>query len=118
MIRTGPFERLQVLRKLHTLILRRCDIGAEGAKAIAAGIKTSSTLRILNLKGNPLMEIKSGADDEDRYDGFGALAQVLPTCAVLASVDLSGTRLGGTVGTGPAVLAPALQSCASLLSLK
>ena len=102
----------------------------DGVRTIAAGITNSTTLVALSLEGNQLMQgggARRRGGGRGGYGGYGglgmannatggfkALADALPTCAALASVNLSNTCLGPQ---GAALLAPALQVCASLTKL-
>ena len=122
---SGPFEPLQTLKRLRILKLDYCSIRADGASAVAAAVRASTTLEVLSLQGNQLMPGGgTGGSFSFGGGGFGmansstggveALANAFPTCAVLASVNLSGTGLGPQ---GAALLAPALPFCASMASV-
>ena len=89
------------MQRLETLSLRSCEIGSEGAKALAAAMTAASAAGRLRLVKLDVGWNSTGAE------GAAALARALPLCAQLATLDVSQRhrRRGcGCVGDDAAVV--------------
>ena len=96
-------EGLKHCTNLQTLNLDSNSIGADGAKALAEGLKHCTNLQMLNLDSNSI-----GAD------GAKALAEGLKHCTNLQSLDLHSNSIGVD---GAKALAEGLKHCTNLQTL-
>ena len=85
------------------LILTNCNIGADGAKALAEGLEHCMNLQTLDLNWNSI-------DD----DGAKALAEGLKHCTNLQTLDLNSNSIGAD---GAKALAEGLKHCTNLQTL-
>ena len=83
-------EALRVNSTLHTLYLNDNSVGADGAREIAAALRVNSTLQSLNLGVQGLHSLKNrmGAD------GVRAIAEALRVNSTLQSLDLGVNDVG------------------------
>jgi hypothetical protein len=117
------------------LDISKCELRAEGGKALAAGLKGNQVMTELNVADNRLGQNVSGGRYVSDMSGVIALADVMPDMGAMTSLNLASNRLGAegakivaeaikvTICTPTIILVPfscpsdfSINSCCLLLS--
>jgi Ran GTPase-activating protein (RanGAP) involved in mRNA processing and transport len=88
----GVSKGLTDNRALTKFNISKCELMAEGGKALAAGLKGNQVITELNISNNDLLCWKSGAENADT-SGIIAIADAIPDMRALTSLNLSSNHV-------------------------
>jgi hypothetical protein len=81
-------------RAMTKLDISSNNIGAEGSKALAAGLKCNQVITELNISSNNISNRIGGYDETSITSGVIAIADAIPDMKVLTKLDISNNDIG------------------------
>jgi hypothetical protein len=89
-----PKDQHHAKGAMTKLDISKCELMAEGGKALAAGLKANQVMKELNVSVNRLGQNVSGGKYVSDMSGVIALADVMPDLGVLTKLDARSNYIG------------------------